>query len=289
MRKIKYVFSLMLVLLAGCSEQKKQTETPVVYVSVLPQAGLAQAIAGTNAHIRVLIGAGQSPHSFEPTARQIAGLAEADALLTLGMPFEKQWVGKISATCPNLQIEEVSQGITKRFFSDTHEKGEPDPHVWLTPKNNLIMARNMERALEQIDPFHAAAYQKNLKKLEEKIEQLQLDLTRRLAPLKGTRFYVYHPSFGYFADEYGLEQVAIETDGKPPTSRQLATLIDAAKADGTHVIFVQKQFPQSTAKTIAKAIGARVVSIDPLAENPLEVMQQLAIELTENAGETNAK
>jgi len=96
------------------------------------------------------------------------------------------------------------------------------------------------------------------------------------ADLAHPRFLVFHPAFGYFASAYGLRQVAIEEEGKAPGPARLAAVIEAAKADGIKVVFVEPQFSSSAARTIASAIGGEVVVIDPLAADWPAGMQAIA-------------
>jgi len=117
--------------------------------------------------------------------------------------------------------------------------------------------------------------------------QLDDDIRAMLAPYAGSRFYVFHPSFGYFADAYGLEQIPVELDGKAPSPRQLVALVEQAKADGVKVVFVQKQFPSGSAKAIADAIGGTVVQLDPLAEDVVANLRLIAESLEKALGNRN--
>jgi zinc transport system substrate-binding protein len=277
---------LVALLLSGCGEKHDSGGTdnrPVVFVSIMPQVGLAKAVAGELAEIHALVGEGRSPHSYAPTGRQLARLGEADALLTIGEPFEKQLLHKISPLYPELSIVPSHAGIARRAMPHMHHSkacaqshGEMDPHVWLCPANAAAIAKNMAAALEQIDPANAEAYRKNYDDLERQLRRLDMDIRELLKPYNGSRFYVFHPSFGYFADTYGLEQVPVELDGKSPSPRQLATLIEQAKADGVKVVFVQKQFPAGSAKAIADALNGRVVQLDPLAEDSVASLWLIA-------------
>ena len=94
--------------------------------------------------------------------------------------------------------------------------------------------------------------------------------------MKGKPFFVFHPSFGYFADDYGLEQIAVETGGSEPSARQLARLIDQARSSDVRVIFVQPQFSRKSAETVAAEIGGAVIPIDPLARDYIENLEQMA-------------
>jgi len=93
------------------------------------------------------------------------------------------------------------------------------------------------------------------------------------------RFMVFHPSWGYFARDYGLEQVAVEIEGKEPKPNQLRKLIEKARAENIHVIFAQPQFSTKSAKLLAGEIGGEVVMIDNLAENWRQNMREVAEKL----------
>jgi zinc transport system substrate-binding protein len=101
-------------------------------------------------------------------------------------------------------------------------------------------------------------------------------IAESLAPLKGSRFYVFHPAFGYFGDRYGLEQVAVEIEGKGPTPKQLSNLINKARDEGGKVIFVQPQFAKNDAKTLAREIGGAVIPMDSLSREYLDNLEHMA-------------
>ena len=111
------------------------------------------------------------------------------------------------------------------------------------------------------------ASEKNFEAFVRDLQNLDSRIKKVLTPFKGQKFYVFHPSFGYFSDAYGLTQVAVESGGKHPGPKYLATIIKMAKQDRVNVIFVQPQFDKKSARTIANAIGGTVVLIDPLAKD----------------------
>jgi zinc transport system substrate-binding protein len=162
-----------------------------------------------------------------------------------------------------------------------HAHGEADPHVWLSPRNAKILAANTAAALRELDPAHAADYDANLETLHADLDALDARVAKALGPLRGQTLLVYHPAFGYFADAYGLRQEPVEVEGKEPTARQLAALIDEAKRDGVRVIFVQKQFSVQSASALAEAIGGAVVPVDPLAYDYLANLEGLADQVAE--------
>jgi len=276
---------LAAVLLFGCTEQKQSQDRtkPLVFVSIPPQAGLVKAIAGDLVEVRTLIGEGQSPHSYEPTAHQLIALNETDAFFMIGIPFEKHILKKMDSLYLGPPIVQTQNNIELRTMPhshhdehSTHAHGENDPHVWLSPTNAQIIATSIFQTLGKIDSKNITLYTQRYQQLMEELQQLDSEISTKLAPYKGSRIYVFHPSFGYFTDAYGLKQVSIELDGKSPTPHQLAELIEQAKNDGVKVVFVQKQFPASSAKVIADALGGTVVQLDPLAEDVVANLKKIA-------------
>ncbi len=143
-----------------------------------------------------------------------------------------------------------------------HEIG--DPHVWVAPETVAVAARNIARGLSEIDPAHAGEYRKNLQQFLAEIDSLDREIRSRLTRRGGPRgFMVYHPSWGYFARQYGLEQIAIEAEGKEPSAARMIELIERARRGQVNVIFVQGGFPRKSAQVIADAVGGRVVAADP--------------------------
>ncbi len=280
------ILFLSALLLFGCTEKTPPysvNKKPVVFVSIPPQAGLVKTIGGDLIEVRTLVGEGQSPHSYEPTARQLTRLGEADAFLTIGVPLEKALLKKIEPLYPDLPLFRTQTDIALRSMPHVHhgeacsnEHGAKDPHIWLSPNNVMLIAANTVAVLKKSDPENAGIYTDNFEQLNGKLEKIKGEIAAKLAPYKGRRFYVFHPSFGYFADEFGLEQIPIELDGKTPSPRQLTALIEQAKADGVKIIFVQKQFPADSAEAVADAIGGKVVQLDPLAEDVVANLQKIA-------------
>ena len=269
-----------------------------IFVSIPPQATFVERVGGTHVAVDVLVAPGQSPHAYEPTPKQMAQLAEARLFFGIGWPFEKRVLAKVTATNPHLVVVDTREGVPLRRMTaaearlddhgraaareDGHAAGlpagasEPDPHIWLNPRYVKIQAATICRALQAAGPAHAAEYQKNLDAFAEDLDGTDARIAAALAPLKGREFLVFHPAFGYFADAYGLRQMPVEIEGKEPGARQLAALIDRARADGVKVIFVQPQFSARSAEAVARAIGGAVVPIDPLARDYLANLEDMA-------------
>lgn len=165
---------------------------------------------------------------------------------------------------------------------ERHDHEGTDPHIWMDPMRVKIQAKTMRDALVAQDPEGKGVYMKGYAAFAKELEALDAELSKVLAPLKGSALYVYHPAFGYFADAYGLVQKAVEVEGKRPKGRLLAQFIKQARGDGAKVIFVQPQFDRHTAQKIANAIGGTVIALDPLAPEYVKNLKMMAESVREN-------
>lgn len=279
----------LLTLLPLTASAKQPAHAPIrVFVSVLPLKYLVERVGGSHVTAEVMVGPGQSPATYEPAPKQMSRLGQADLYFRVGVPFERVWMQRLTDLNRHMRIVDLRDGINLRRVEEHHhddageksddEHGDDtlDPHVWTSPVLAGIMADHIRAALSDIDPSHAKAYQAGFDTLAKDLSTLDKDLRKRLAGVTHRKFLVFHPSWGYFADTYGLQQIAIEAAGKEPGPRTLARIIALAKRENIHVIFVQKQFSRTTASTVARAIDGKVVAIDPLAENYIDNMRKAA-------------
>lgn len=303
------VLALATFLSVSCGDGRTATPAgdarPVLVVSVLPQTETVQRIAGPDFRVEALVQAGQDPHSWEATPRQMADLATAAAWFRIGVEFENAFAPKVAALYPKLQVTDLTRGMTFRTLEAHHHEGEeehgadeahevteeghgeeaggPDPHVWLGEAQNLHMARLVTDALSLQYPERKDMFETNLSALQEDIRTTWATLRTELAWLRGTTVYVFHPAFGYLLDDLGITQEAIETGGKEPSQKALAALMDHARQDGVKAIFVQSQFPASAAQTLADSLGAKVIPLDPLAEDLLDNLHRMGVALADGS------
>lgn len=255
-----------------------------VFVSIPPQKYIVEKVGGSRVKVAFLVTPGRQPHIFEPTPRQIAALSRARIYFTVGIPFEARLAEKIRKS-HGLEIVDMSANVEDKRAAahdhkdDSHESAASeltDPHVWLSPAHLKTLAANARDALAAADAAGAKDYEANYAAFVLEIDQLHSRLAAKLKPHSGKTFFVFHPAFGHFAKAYGLRQRAVEAGGKSPTPRALLQLITTAREQGAKVIFVQPQFDPKSAEMIAKAVGAEVVALDPLAEDVLENLKTMA-------------
>lgn len=255
------------LLLAGCGNRQRTIDAPI-YVSIQPLRELVREIVGDDFEVAVLVPAGASPETFEPTPRQFAALNEAQLVFNVGLiDFETALLSKIE---DREKIVNLSQGIIPITGSCSHEGHShgTDPHIWTSPKALQQMAANAFQAIRHIWP-DSMKYEANYQRLQQQLQELDARTARKLATAGSAYFIIYHPAFTYYARDYGLRQEAIESDGKEPSAKRLADIIREARKDSVRRIFYQSQYPASTVEVIARDIGAEAIQVDPLREDVL--------------------
>lgn len=256
---------------------RPENSVPIVAVSILPQQYFVKRIGGDDVDVLVLVGPGQSPHAYEPTPRQLDQLSRAAVWILSGTDFEDILVEKVRSRFPAVPVVDGTAGVAFREIDRRHGDHEhnTDPHTWLGREPAKLMARTIYNELSRITPERAPVYRENHAALVSDIDALFDSLSERLSSLRGTTVLVYHPAFGYFLDEFGLYQEAVETGGREPTVRTLSHLMEKAKGEQARAIFVQEQFSAVAATRIADELGIPVVPLDPLSGDWLENIRRM--------------
>uniref|UniRef100_UPI004047F84D metal ABC transporter solute-binding protein, Zn/Mn family n=1 Tax=Aliarcobacter sp. TaxID=2321116 RepID=UPI004047F84D len=188
--------------------------------------------------------------------------------------------------CPSVsdlgdQVLRYMQAITT-FPKEEHLHGK-DPHAWTSPSNVKIMAKNIYDTLVESDPNNKAYFERNYSKFIEEINQTDEQIKNILSVLpKDSKFMVFHPSWGYFAKEYNLTQLAIEVEGKEPKPKVLQKIIDEAKEQNVKAIFTQTEFSDKSAKAIANELKIKVLKETPLAKDWSENLIKMANAIANN-------
>ena len=282
MKKILLVFAFLISFLNASTNQ--------LTVNILPQKYFVQKIVKDKFDINVMVKPGSSPHNFEPKPSQMKLLDESKAYFLIGDPSEKAWLDRFKQNTKNTLFVDTTIGIEKiQMQPDEHEHEHHDhdhsgldPHIWLDPVLVKIQAKNIYEAVLKVDSTNSEFYKANYEAFIKELDALDKEIETILNPYKGKAFMVFHPSWGYFAKRYNLEQIAIEVQGKEPKPNELIKLIEEAKKHDIKIVFVSPQFSQKSAKAIASSVNAGVVHIDPLAENWAEALVNTAKEIEKN-------
>lgn len=261
----------------------------VVFASVPPYAAVAGRVGGEHVVVHTLVAPGQNPHTFQLSPRQMQDLARARLFFASGLPFEAGLRDKLAEGQSRLRIVDLYQGEPHAHedgHGHDHDHGDGlDPHNWLSPDALKAAAQAMADAMAREDAANAAAYAANADAFAAAVDEVDARIRQTLAPHEGRSFLVFHPAFGHFAEAYGLHQEAVEIKGKTPTPKELEETMRRAREEGVRVIFVQPQFDRKAAETVAEAIDAELVEMDPLAADVLGNMERIAEAVAAALGE----
>ena len=210
------------IFLWSCSSTPQKPKNKVLFVSILPLKYFADKIAGDEWKVEVTVPPGAGPETYSPTPKQIMLLGEAQAYFSIGyLGFEQAWLENFRSSNPQLQLFPTSKRID--LIKDEHHEGEHqgdhvhlqgvDPHIWSSPKTVRLIAQNIFDGMMQIDPANGDTYQKNLNVLLAEIQKVDSTVTQLLSRSSSKKFIIFHPALGYFARDYGFEQLSIEFEG----------------------------------------------------------------------------
>ncbi len=302
MNKISYIFagtllicaiSLFLYFYPFNTESINESDEKIkIVVTIVPQAEYVEKIGRERVSVTVLVPPSASPHTYEPTPSQMKEVAMADmfAKVGSGIEFELAWMNKLVSINPSMLIIDCSEGIHLIDMVEAHEKTDhkdegigKDPHIWLSPRNAIIMVDNICNGLVELDPEYEFYYRSNRDQYVKVLEDVDDEFMRTLSVLRVRKFMVYHPSWGYFAHEYDLEMIPIEEEGKALTPEGISYLIKQAKENEIKVIFANPEFETVTAETIAKEIGGKVILISPLEKDYINMLKKISEEIQKSS------
>ena len=283
MKYISIGLMIMALSLMSCSSSNEQSEKQIISVSIIPQKYFVEMLAGDQYEVNVLIPPGSSPASYDPTPKQLRDLGKSEFYLKMGhLGFEKAWMKSIKKNHKDMKIIDLSAGCSliqgeeeHAAHGHDHSHAGIDPHIWMSPKSALIMADNTAKAIIRFDPACQDLIRQNLENFKVRINELDSDFQALADKLENKKFIIFHPSLTYLARDYGLEQIPMEYEGKEPSAAYMKELIDKAKSENLKIVFIQKEFNQDKARQISKDLDAKLLQIDPLAENWEKQMRDL--------------
>ena len=252
------------------SEQNRQ-----IIVTIEPLRYFVNKIAGNTYSVETLVPEGANPENYDPAPAQLIQLSNARLFFKVGhLGIEEIWGKSIENTAPEITIINTSEGFTPLLpdkkdenivYHDHEHNHEGDPHTWSSIEGARTIASNIKKALISTYPSDSLLFEKNYQNLTTQIDSVESILIELLLPIENRSFMIYHPSLTYFAEEFGLNQLPIEADGKEPTPKQLKQLIKKADDEKVKVIFIQREFDTKQAETIAKELGITLIEIAPLS------------------------
>lgn len=291
--------------MSGCfsqpvTEKPKQTK-PIIAVSIVPQESWLKAIAGDLVDVVTVIPPGKSAETYSPSPQQMIQFSKASLYFTMQVPAEAASIlPKARELNEKVRIIDLAAAVREKYpdlkmdesdHEDSHATAQGhnhgpegrDPHIWLSPKRAILMVEKMASELIAFDPTNKNVYEKNAADYIKQLRQLDQRIQSLLAGNKNKTFIIYHPSLGYFADEYGMTMLALEEHGKEATPQELQKTIDLAKKEKIKAILYQEEMDSRQAKAFAAEIGGVTLKITPLAADYIGAMDQLAKTLAEGS------
>lgn len=252
----------------------------IVAVSIPPQQFIVEKIASDTVNILVMVEPNANHEVYEPKSAQMIALSKSKLYFAIGLPFENAWLERFQKSSPNMLIINTDKNIKKIPISKHAHNNQDnsaflDPHIWLDPTLVKQQAQTITKELVKTFPQNENLYLKNLKNFENELDTLDKAIKNKFENLQNSNFLVFHPSWGYFAKRYNLNQIAIEVDGKEPKTSELIKTISEVKVKNIKVLITEPQVSQKSAQTIAKEIGAKICLVDPLRKNIIDNLNDI--------------
>jgi len=305
-KKIKILsLSLFLIILLVAPFSAVAAETTVA-VTIVPQIEMVEAIAGERVEVVAMIPKGFSPSNYAPSPSEMRAFNEASLYFSMGVPADMQNILPRAEEMTGLKVvklfEEIEADHPHRYFSgeEEHESEEEadhsaeseedstdadhghshqegrDPHIWLSPARVESMVEIMRDQLIELLPDYKEEFMSNTEGYLEKLAAADQENKELLSPHQGEVILVYHPSFGYFTEHYGLEMMAIEEEGKEPGPRHLQEVIEDAAQKGIKNVFYQAEIDSRKTRAVAEELGGEIVQLNPLSENYIQNLKEMA-------------
>lgn len=274
--------SISLTALSGCGktdDKKENNEKTVVAVSIIPEKTFVEKVCGENVEVVSIIPSGMSPENYEPTPKEIEKISDAKIYFSIGVPTEEANIlPSISEDTKKISLNEiVAQKYSERTIGESR-----DPHIWLSPKRVIVMVETIRDEMIELDPDNKSDYEKNAEEYISELEAVDKDIKDALEGVNNRKFIVFHPAFGYLADDYDLEMYSLEEEGKEATPQHLQEMIDLAKEEQIKVIFYQDEIDSSQSKAFAEEIGGETIALSPLSPDYINNMKKMARVMAEN-------
>ncbi len=268
----------MLIWCSANTQKEDTNEKTIIAVSIVPEETFVKAVCGDLADVVTLIPPGSSPENYEPTAQQMEKFSDASLYFSIGVPTEE---ANILPKVGDIKVISLADEVANVYKDRTFDSGERDPHIWLSPKRVKVMIETIASEMSKIDPDNEKTYEQNAANYIAQLDEVDQEIKDALDGVKCKEFIVYHPAFGYIADDYGLKMYALEEEGKEATAQHLQEMIDFAKKDNIKVIFYQEEIDSSQSAAFAEEIGGKTIQLEPLAADYINNMKKMAQTMAE--------
>lgn len=268
---------LSLLLLSACDREKDADNGKLkVAVTIEVERAFVEGVAGDLVDIVTLVPKGGSPETFEASPVEIEKFKEADIFFALELPVENSKNVPVDGNFLTVDLADAARGEYKdREFAPGHR----DHHIWLSPKRVMIMVEKIAEVLIEKDPKNEEVYLANKASYLEKLDNLDKMIADTLVAKDSSTFIIFHPALGYFADDYGLEMLALEEEGKEANPKRIGELIDLAKRENIKGVLTTEEISAKQVEAFAEEIGGRVVVVKVLSADYIGSMENMTREI----------
>ena len=271
----------MMLLVTGCGAKEdiaNESGKPMVAVTIVPEATFVEAVCGDKVDIVTMVPPGSSPETYEPSPMEMEQFSDADIYFSIGVPIEDTYILPFAGEIKTVGLHEAA---AKEYPDRLFENGDRDPHIWLSPKRVMVMVDKIAEEMSALDEKNRAFYEENAQNYINELQETDAAIKEALAEVNNPKFVVFHPAFGYLADDYGLEMFSLEEEGKEATAAHLQEMIDLAKAENIKVIFYQEEIDSSQSEAYAEEIGGKTAGLEPLAADYTQNLKKMAAVMAE--------
>lgn len=273
-----FVFASLILGACGASENKNQANNDKIKVvaTFYPMYEFTKAVVGEAGEVELLIPAGTEAHDYEPSAKAIAKMSEADAIVYNSHEFET-WMENATSNFDQskMQVIEASRAIELmplgEMAADHAEEGDShvhhaDPHVWLDPVLAKTQVETIREALSEQFPEKKTVFSQQAQSYLTQLEQLDRDIQAAFANAQNRTFVTQHAAFSYFAKRYDLTQESIAglSSEEEPSPSRLAELKHFVQDHQISVIYFEDNASSKVAQTLAKETGVELAVLSPI-------------------------
>jgi len=254
---------ILIISLVGCNEKDidDSKQKVKIAVSIPPQEAFVKGIGKELVEVVTMIPPGYSETNYQPKPKDMQALSETQIYFSIGVKAEESNIlPKLKDFNSNIKLVKLDEIVGDIYpfimydednHEDEHDHTGKDPHIWLSPKRVTVMINEIKDELIKVDPENKEYYETNAQDYLKELNDIDSDIKNTLKDAKSRYFIIYHPAFGYFADDYNLEMITIEEEGKEATAKRIREVIDFAKEKNIKIIFYQEEYDKNQAQTIA--------------------------------------
>jgi ABC-type Zn uptake system ZnuABC Zn-binding protein ZnuA len=238
-----------------------------VVATIFPLTDMVRQVGKDEVAVATLLPGGANPHTFEPTPAQVRAVANARVFVCVGAGLDSWATKLLAARSGPIIVVTVTDGLPLLGTQHGHDADGGDPHVWVDPvlmRDHAVPA--ITAALSQADPEHRAAFEAAAAAFQSALSQLDVDIRTTLSPLPNRNYVAFHSAWRYFARRYDLHEIGVVEafPGKEPSAREIAAVVEGARAARVHALVVEPQYNARTAQQIAAEFDGRTVLVDAI-------------------------